>query len=255
MRRREKFVLSAVVLSLLFLGVLLLPLGWRLPAVAVFTLITYVASSWALSDDLQRLERLTIVPFPTLFAAATGLFYTTLPEHWFSRVVIVALFGLGMYGIFLTCNIFSVAKGRTIQLLYAAHASLLFFSLLLSLFFANTIFSVKLLFPWTVLLIGATHFPIVLINVWSTRLQPKIAAAEWQLTLVLTVVLMEVALGLCFFPLSAWQQSLLVMAVLYMGLGIIQNYLRGRLFSRTLREYLLVAIFTIVIFILMVPAK
>lgn len=255
MRRREKFVLSSALLSLLLLGVLLSPIAYRLGFVALFTLLTYGIASWALSDDLQRYERWTIVPFPAWYAAAVSAFYVVLPAHWSSRTVLLVLFGLGMYAILLTSNIFSVAKGRSIQLLYAAHASQLFFTLLISLLLTNTIFSFFLPFYWIVLLVGLVHLPLIFHSIWVTRLNYPVEKEEWQLTVLLTLMIMAVTMGLSFFPLSVWQYALLVMSVLYMGLGIMQNYLKGRLFSRTLREYAVVAGFTILMFFLIVPLK
>ncbi len=255
MRRREKFVLASALLSLLLLGVLLSPIAFRLGFVALFSLLTYGIASWALSDDLQKHERWTIVPFPAWYATAVAAFYVVLPEHWGSRVGLLVLFGLGMYAILLTSNIFSVAKGRSIQLLYAAHASQLFFTLLISLLLTNTIFSFYLPFYWIVLLIGIVHFPLIFHSIWAIRLNYPVEKEVQQLAVLLTLMIMSVTLSLTFFPLSVWQYALLVMSVLYMGLGIFQSYLKGRLFSRTLREYAMVAGFTIVMFLLIVPLK
>jgi len=153
MRRREKFVIASALLSLGLLVVQYIPLDFRYIAVAVFALISYLASAWALSDDLQKYEWLTIVPFPSMYAAAVGFFYFLLPAGIVSKIFVLALFGLGMYALFLTSNIYSVAKGRTIQLLHAAHAVGLLFTLLTSLLFTNTIFSLRLPFYLTSLLV------------------------------------------------------------------------------------------------------
>src|SRR5690554_6157654 len=133
MRRREKFVIASVVLSLGLWSLQLIQLEYRYYAVAVFSIITYLVSAWSLAEDLQRFEWATILPFPALYAASVALFYFLLPESVLSRLFSVGLFGVGMYALLLTSNIFSVAKGRTIQLVYAAHAIGLLFTLLTSL--------------------------------------------------------------------------------------------------------------------------
>ena len=122
MRRREKFVIAAIVLSVFLFFVQYTSLEWRYWVMAGFMVISYLISLWCLSDDLQRHERITIVPLPALYAGAVGLFYFLLPESLISKVLVLVMFGIGMYALFLTSNIFSVAKGRTIQLLHAAHA-------------------------------------------------------------------------------------------------------------------------------------
>ena len=45
------------------------------------------------------------------------------------------------------------------------------------------------------------------------------------------------------------------MSILYIGLGILHNYLKGRLFARTLTEYSLVGILIVVIFFIVLPFK
>jgi len=183
------------------------------------------------------------------------LFYFLLPESALSRVFILVMFGIGMYGLFLTSNIYSVAKGRTIQLLHAAHAIGLLFTLLTSLLFTNTIFSLKWPFFLNALAVGVVHAPLILMSLWSMELEKTISRRVWSLTILLTLLLVELALALSFYPLTVWNNALFIMAFMYVSLGVVHNYLRGRLFSRTLTEYSLVAFFVLAVFILMFPLK
>lgn len=255
MRRREKFVISAIILSLGLLGVQYFSLEFRYLAIALFTVASYLVSAWTLSDDLQPVEWVTIVPFPALYSAAVGLFYFLLPPHFLSKVFIFSLFGIGMYALFLTSNIYSVAKGRTIQLLHAAHAIGLLFSVITSLLLTNTIFSLRLPFYLNGLLIALSHFPLILMSLWSVELEPKVKKEVWGLTGLLTLVLTEVAIVLSFFPFSVWTSSLFIMAVVYICLGVLQNFLRGRLFQSAINEYSLVATFVGILFLVLIPGK
>lgn len=255
MRRREKFVLASVVLSLGLLLVQYVGLDWRYIALGIFMVATYFVSAWALATDLQPYEWWTILPFPPLYAGSVSLFYYLLPSAFVTRVLILGLFGVGMYGLFLTSNIFSVAKGRTIQLLYAAHAVGLFFTLFTSMLFVNAVFSLRLPFYFNALLIGLVHFPLVLMSLWSIKLEPFISSLIWNLSLLLTLVLMELVILFSFLPLPAWHAALFVMGVLYIGLGALQSQLRERLFQNTANEYSLVAIFLGLIFLGLFPWK
>lgn len=255
MRRREKFVITSLLLSLGLLVVQYVPVEYRYFAVGILTVLSYFFSAWALKDDLQKLEWLTIVPFPAMYTLAVGLFYFLLPESIVSKIFILVLFGFGMYALFLTSNIFSVAKGRTIQLLHAAHAIGLLFTLLTSLLLTNTIFSLRIPFYFIVPLIGLVHFPLIFMSLWSIELEPRIRKEIVGLSLVLTLLLMELALAICFLPMSAWNSALFIMACVYIGLGILHNFLRGRLFARTLTEYSLVAAFVFLVFVLIFPLK
>lgn len=255
MRRREKFVIASTILSLGLLAVQSTALEWRYLATAIFALGAYVISTWALSDDLQLHERLTVVPLPVFYATSVALFYFLLPEGLLSKVGILLLFGVGMYALFLTSNIFSVAKGRTIQLLHAAHAVSLLFTMLTSLLFTNTIFSLKLPFYINSLLVGVVHFPLIFMSLWSAKLESEITSKISNLSTVLTLILMELAVVLSFYPLTVWYNALFVMATLYIGLGVMHSYLKGRLFSRTLNEYSLVAVSLFILFLLVFPFK
>lgn len=255
MRRREKFVIASIILSVGLWSLQLVQLEFRYYAVAVFALVTYFVSAWSLSDDLQRFEWLTIIPFPTLYASAVALFYFLLPEGFISRLFTLGLFGIGMYALYLTSNIFSVAKGRTIQLVHAAHAVALLFILVTSLLLTNTIFSLKLPFYWNGLLIGLSHLPLIGISIWSVNLEQHVTRQVMFLTALLTLIVVEFAVVLSLFPLSVWNASLLIMAFLYIGLGLFHNYERGILFKNTLTEYSLVAGFTFVLFFFLVSWK
>jgi hypothetical protein len=255
MRRREKFVLASVFLSLCLLVVQYLSLEWRYVGVAGLALAALLTSSLVLMDDLEKHEWLTIVPFPALYAGAVGLFYFLLPSSLLSRIAILVMFGIGMYALLLTSNIYSVAKGRTIQLLHAAHAIGLWFTLLTSLLFTNTLYSLRLPFYSTSLLIGLVHFPLILMSLWAIRLEKGISREVFALTVFLTLLITELAMVLSFIPFSVWYYALFVMSFLYVGLSVLRSFLTGRLFVRALTEFVLVSIFISVLFLGLFPLK
>ena len=255
MRRREKFVLASIFLSVCLLVVQYLSLDWRYVAVGGVALITYIATSLVLMEDLQKHEWLTIVPFPAFYAGAVGLFYFLLPSNFLTRLLILGMFGIGMYALFLTSNIISVAKGRTIQLLHAAHAIGLWFTVLTSLLYTNTIYSLRLPFYVTSGLIGLVHLPLILMSLWSIRLEKGISREVWALTVFLTLLMTEIAMVLSFIPFSVWYYALFVMSFLYVGLSVLRSYLMGRLFVQALTEYVLVSILIAVLFLGLFPLK
>lgn len=253
MRRREKFVLSTIVLSLALFAIQYVSLEWRYWAIGGLTALTYLVATWALSDDLQFHERLTIVPLPAMYAAAVSLFYFLLPSNIISQLIILILFGIGMYALFLTGNIFSVAKGRTIQLLYAAHTIGLFLTLLTSLLLTNTIFSLGLPFWGNGLLVGLTHFPLVFMSLWSVNLEDFIVKDVLIYALMISFFLMEFAVLLSLAPIPLWNASLFVTGLVYLILGILNSFLQGRLFKNTANEYSLVALLLALLFIVFFP--
>ena len=255
MRRREKFVIASVLLSLGLLGVQYVSLDFRYWAIGLFLVVSYLISAWALADDLQPHEWLTVVPFPALYASSVGWFYFLLPDGIMSKFVLLAVFGVGVYALFLTSNIYSVAKGRTIQLLHAAYAIGLLFTLVTSLLFTNTIFGLRMPFYLHGLFLGLVHFPLILMSLWSVSLEDYISGEILLLSSCLTLFLIELTMALSFFPFSVWNIALFAMAFIYVSLGILHSFLKERLFESTLREYSLVSVFILIMFITLFPYK
>jgi len=255
MRRREKFVLASILLSFGLMATLYIPLEWRYLSIGVLAVLSFLISAWALSDDLQAHEWLVIVPFPTIYSVAVALFYFLLPEIFWSRLLIIAIFGIGMYALFLTSNIFSVAKGRTIQLLYAAHAVSLFFTMISSLLLSNAVFSLRLPFYGNAILIFLIHFPLIVMSLWSVELKEKVESDIWIYAIIFSVILAEFATLFSFLPMQIWNMALFIMSFLYVGLSLLQDFLRGRLFKTTVKEYSWVAILVIILFVILFPGK
>jgi len=254
-RRRERFVVASILLSLGLFVVQLVNLDYRVWAVVGLGFASYFLSAWALLEDLQPFEWFTVLPFPVMYAISVGFFYFLLPTNIVSRILVLTIFGVGMYALFLTSNIFSVAKGKAIQLIHAAHAIGLLFTLFTSLLLTNTVFSFRMPFYMNGLMVAAIHFPLIMMSLWSVNLEQKITKQIVGFSALLTLVLAELTIGLSFLPISVWNLALLTMAVLYIGLGILQNYLRGILFSNAIREYSLVAGLVGAIFLMLFPLK
>lgn len=148
-----------------------------------------------------------------------------------------------MYATYLTCNIFSVAAVRTIQLVRAAHAVGFLLSLVTLLLFYNTIFSLKLHFWWNGLMTGVVTFPLMLSALWSVKLDERIPKDMWMQAGLMAIGVLEVAIAISFLPLTVWVASIFLVTVVYVGLGLLQHEISERLFPQTMQEYLFVAVF------------
>jgi len=137
MTKRMKLVIVAVALSLGLLGIQSIDIDARYQAIGLLAGVAYGLSAWALFNDLKGTEWLTVLILPVLYPVAVALFYFLLPVRILSRVAILSIFGIGMYALLLTENIFSVAAIRTIQLLRAAHAVGFLLTLLVAFFFSK----------------------------------------------------------------------------------------------------------------------
>jgi hypothetical protein len=244
--KRQKFLLSSAILSVLLLAIQYVPIEYRYVAIFGFFLVTYLVSAWALFEDLKGIEWLTILLGPSLYAVAIGLFYFLLPSHWFTRIVIMIFFGVGMYALYLTENIFSVAAARTIQLLRAAHAVGFLLSILTVSLLYNTIFSLQWPFWANGGMVLLVSFPVVLNGLWSMRLEPRLSASVLSMSAALALMTGMVAVGLSFMPVTVWVAALFLATVIYVTMGLLQHELSERLYKRTVTEYVVVGLLVLI---------
>lgn len=255
MRRREKFIICAILLSLGLLGVQYVSLQFRFLAVFIFFALSYIVSAWALYDDLHGIEWLTIIPFPATYALSVSLFYFLLPSSLLSRIFILGLFGVGMYALYLTSNIYSVAKARTIQLLRAAHTIGFLFTLLTSVLLANTIFSFHFHFWINGALLFLAHLPLFFMTLWSVELETVISKKLLHLTVVYSLLVGQLGMIVSFFPIGIWTASLIATSLVYVLIGLSHSHLQGKLFHNTIREYIIFTGFIFLAFIMLIEWK
>ena len=248
--KRIKFIISALLLSLGLLLIQWLDVSWRYQAIGFLALLAYGLSAWSLIEGLNGIEWLTVLILPTLFTVGIGLFYFLIPSDWLVRLPVIILYGVGIYALLLTENIFSVAATRTIQLLRSAQAVGFLLTMVTSFFIYDTIFSFRL-DPWlNFLFIGLISLPLILQALWYIDLEEKLNTRVWFYSLVLSLVLGEAGLIFSFWPVSVAVGSLALTSVVYTGLGLVQHKLSERLFRRTINEYLGVGLIVLIVIFL-----
>jgi hypothetical protein len=240
MRKRQKMVLAAVVLSAGFLAVSSSSLDLRYWLILGLSLATWLLTGWSLREGLSGWEWLTALLPSVLFTAAVALFYILLPESWLSRLAILLMFGLGQYALLLSGNIFSVAAIRTIALFRAASAVGFVMTLLTAFFLYNTILSFRLIFWQTGLAVVLASFLLLFSALWSVELENKISGKLLRYSGVLAVVMGYFAVAISFWPISVAVASLFFCTMLYVLMGVVQHHFVQRLFPRTIWEYVTV---------------
>src|SRR3990167_4175758 len=120
MSKRRRFVITSLALSLGFVGIQFLLDQFRMLAIGGLGILTLLLFSWSLFEGLGINMTLLSLVFPTLYTVGVGLFWFLLPATIFTRLPVVILYGLGIYALCLTSNIYTVAAIRTIALLRAA---------------------------------------------------------------------------------------------------------------------------------------
>ncbi len=229
----------SVILTLGLFVVQSLPVEKRFVSLAVLFVLAYGLSAWSLFKDLTGIEWFSCLFLPSLFPVAVGLFYFLLPQMRIVKLIVLGLFSLSMYAILLTANIFSVASIRTIQLLRAARAIGFLFTILTATFLFHLILSFKFHFWWNGLAIFGVSWLLFVQSLWSLELDEKgFSRRVLSFSLAGSVAMMEMAVVVSFLPVEVALGSLFLAMSLYVLLGLMQHFFEGKLFKRTVNEYL-----------------
>lgn len=246
MTKRKKFLITSGLLAGAFLVIQIANVLFRYEAILVVILASLILTVWSLRDTLTRNATLLTLVLPVGFTAGVGLFYFLLPAGLFTRIPIVLIYALGMYALLLTANIYSVAAIRTIALLRAAHTVGFLLTLVTAFFLFDTMWSFRS-FPWiNGLLAGLLSFPLVLQSLWSIELEEKVKRSIIELSIVSSVAIGEIGFVISLWPVTVVVASLFLTSLLYVLLGLSQAEITGRLFRKTVKEYLFVGLVVLI---------
>ena len=146
LNKRQKIVISSVVLTLGLLSTQMVDFNLRFRFLAGLAVLAYTLSVWSLWDGLNATKAFVLLILPTLFATAVGSFYFLLPVRWLTRLPVAVVFGLTFYLLLLAQNVFNVASLRTIPLYRAASTASFLFTLLSAFFIYHVVFAFNLFF-------------------------------------------------------------------------------------------------------------
>jgi hypothetical protein len=263
--KRQKFVITTIILTVGLVTTQLVPFERRNEMVIVQAIIAYFLSAWALRENLNGVEWFTLLILPTMYTASVSLFYFLLPVRWLTRLPTAAFFAVGTYALLLTENIYNVAAERSIQLVRAAHSIGLLLTLVTAFLLLNTILSFHAPFYITALVAALICFPLTLQSLWSMELTPKISSIVLSYSTGVTLVISQIVLLLGLWPMKEFYLigrwpikgsiivALFLTSYMYTLIGLIQQRLLGRLFPEIVRGFVLISV--IVFFILMATTK
>ena len=240
MSKRKRFIITSILLSLGFIGIQFLENQFRFYAIGGLTVLTLGLFFWSLREGLAKDMTILSLVLPAFFTAGVGVFWFLLPTSLFARLPIIIFYGLGIYVLCLTSNIYTVAAIRTIALLRAARGVGFVLTLVTSFLVYDAILSLRTFLPLTLPSVAVLSFPLYLQGLWSASLEKEFSSSLLKEAGLFSLVMGELALGLYFWPVTVVVGSLFLTIAVYMLLGLGQARLEGRLFRETVREYLLV---------------
>lgn len=246
--KRQKFIIIVISSSLL-LFLAEHQLGKSGLYIALFlSFLTTVLLYLTVSKDLKNNFSAQIFILPFFYSLSFGLFYFLVPARFLTRIVITSVYAFGLYSLLLTVNIFVVSSIRTIALLASARTVSFIITLLSYFFLANVVFSMHLNVFFTLILVFAFSFPLILQSLWTYNLESKLFSnALWVASISLGLV--EIALALWFWPILPTITALFLTGFFYIIVGLSQVWLEKRLFRSVMWEYIWVAVLMFLIFI------
>ncbi len=247
MSKRRRFLITSLVLSLGFIGIQFLQDQFRFLAIGGLGLATFALFYWSLKEGISSNMTILTLVLPTLFTLGVGVFWFLLPVNVLARIPVVIMYGVGIYVLCLTMNIYTVsASTRTIALLRAARGVGFVLTLLTSFLIFDAIFSLRVSFLVTAPLVFLLTLPLYLQGFWAIELEENFSKDLLVLSLVSSLVTSQITVALHFWPVTVVVGSLFLTGTFYMLLGLGQSKLEGRLFAQTVREYLLVGLFVFI---------
>lgn len=247
LNKRQKIVVSSVLLTIGLLSTQLVDFNLRFRFLGGLTLLAGILSLWSLWEGLNLTKALMLLILPTFFAVAVASFYFLLPVRWLTRLPVAFTFGLTFYLLLLAQNVFNVAALRTIPLYRAASTASFLFTLLSAFFIYHVIFAFNLFFLWNGLAVFAISFPLILQELWTLKMEDTILGAIIIQSLILSLILGELALGFSFWPSPVTIWSLSLSSAMYVLLGLATQYLRGKMTRRMIWEYLVIGVVVLLV--------
>ncbi len=237
LNKREKFVLAVIILSLLlfaaefYINFSLIWMGLFLAFLTDIFLYTIIRR------DIKFSSSYPVFILPFFYTLAFSLFYTLVPERLISRILITSLYAFGLYSLFLSENIFIISAIRTINLLRSARIVSFVVTILVLFFMVNFIFSLRLPIYVTPLTTAFVIFFLNFQSLWTYSLEKQMLREIILYSLVISLAMFELCVGLTIWPVDAQIYSLFLTGIFYMYSGLLHYWIEKRLFGGILWEY------------------
>lgn len=245
--KRQKIIIASSILTIGLLSTQMVNFNLRFIFLAGLFFLTYILSLWALWEGLNITKAFILMILPTFFTVAVASFYFLLPVRWLTRLPVALVYGLTFYLLLLAQNVFNVASLRTIPLYRAASTAAFLFTLLSAFFIYHVISAFNLLFLWNGLVVLLVSFPLVLQVLWSIQMEDRISIAIIVQSLIISLVLGELAMGFSFWPSPTTIWALSLSSAMYVLLGLTTQTLRGRINNKVAWEYIGIGVIVLLV--------
>ncbi len=244
--KRQKIIITSVVMTfILLMGLLytqlVIDVSLRFKFIILLGILVYGLTFWSLMPGMDKTKAVVLLILPTFFTMSVASFYYVLPIRWFTKLPVAIFYGLSFYILLLAQNVFNVAATRTIPLYRVATTT----SFIMTVFSALCLYSVtealNLSYYWNGLIFFLVSFPLILQILWSMKMEERISSSIAVQSMILSLMISEVAMVLSFWPSTANIRSFAIASILastmYILVGIVTHHLRERLGRQEVWEY------------------
>jgi len=245
--RRSRFLLGSGFLFFLFWLALLVPYEYRyffMLGVGFLELLIYwwVLEAWRSSRKLTRFF-LLILPISFLFGFL--LFAFLLPLSWWVKIAMALFFSVVNYVIILVENVFLYAvEKKTVPLYRAAYTVSLILLLFSSFLLFDGLFSYRAVFWINGIVVFLISFFLFWYHWWTVSIELDVHSWKGSQVMIWvpSLLMLELAVVISFWPLSLFLRSFYLTAVFYIMVGVLRMDWKDRLFRKVKIEYLWVGL-------------
>jgi hypothetical protein len=221
--------------------------------IPLFVLCAYITTYFALIEDIEGIEWVTLFIMPAFFTVAIYMFYFLIPVRWLTRLPLILIYGISMYALYSVSNIFNVGVGKSLRLYKAAFSVNVLYQTLVTFLFFSVFLSYKADFYINGIVVFVTTLPLIFQMLWSVRLDLQQYNRELgSYSLIIAGVMGELAMLVSFIPFRSSVGSMLLASCYYAIVGLTSAYMDNRLFKSVVREYVLALVVVIFVSLLTV---
>ena len=251
--KEQRFIATSFLLSLGFIGINFVNDQFRLFAILGLTIATLILFVICLWEGLGINSTLLALILPPLFTLGIGIFWFLIPVNIFARLPIVIFFGVGIYFLARTENIFIVSTFKIIPLFRGARWIGFILTFVTAFFLYNAIISIKANILITSIGVALISLFLFLQGLWVSSIEKKDLASNKMFLYgsLFAFGITQISILLYFWPVTVVVGSIFLTIGVYILLGLGQAQLEGRLFRQTVEEHLLVGlvVFAVMFFV------
>jgi len=245
--KRLRFIIAVFFLSFLIMVSTFFYFDKALFFIPILILATYFFTYFSLLEDIKKIDWLMLFLMPVFLSVVFYLFYFLFPVRWLTRLPFIVFYAVSIYAILLASNIFNVGVEKSLALYRAAFSVNLFYQILIIFFIFNILFSFRQSFLINVIVSFVVIFLFSLHLLWTVHLKKRIEKEIILYSLFLAAIVSEIVVVFSFLPVPIAIFSLLATGVYYSLGGLVYHYIDKRLFYQTIREFLIVLGFILLV--------